>query len=615
MQISPLRLVSRAFAEAWRLKKSFLLSHLLFVILTVTVLTPLTSLTLRASIALSGEPALSDFDIALFLLSPVGFLAALLVFSLLVTTAVLDVAFMMAIAVQARRTGKQQFEEGFATILPRLPFVMRFAWRLLLRVGVLVVPFLLFGLLVAGVMLTDYDINYYLSTWPPEIMIALAVIGLAAAVAVYFLSRALLGWAVALPLVLFADVCPQDIFTESKRLMTGKRSRLLMALLLWLLLSVILLSCLLGALHLATGSLISHSGSNLGSAAVVLFVAGLFGFLLNAIATAITSGALACLLMEEAGWPATSGAVPASIRDRSSLRRLLIVALAAGAVAFVVSSLDLSSYKVADDVQVIAHRGAAGARPENTLAAFEKAIEDGADWLELDVQESADGEVIVVHDSDFMKLAGDDLKVWDATSEKLAEIDIGSWFSSEFADQRTPTLREVLLLAEGTPTGVLIELKYYGHDEKLEERVAALVEETGLVEQVRLMSLKYEAVKKMKALRPEWTVGLLAAASVGRLWDLEADFLAVNMGMANGALVGQSTRVGKPLFVWTVNDPLDMSRMMSLGVNGLITDEPALAREIIAQRAELNSVERLVLTLGSQMGYAISEREYRDASP
>lgn len=615
MQDTPLRLVGSAFAEAWRLRRAFLLSHLVFGMLTVAVLTPLTSLTLRASVALSGEPALSDFGIALFLLSPVGFASALLVVSLLVTTTVLDVAFMMAIALHARRTGQQKFEEGVATVLPRLRFVMGFAWRLLLRVAAYVAPVLLFGLVIARAMLTDYDINYYLSARPPEVLVAVVVVGLAAAAVLFLVSRALLGWAVALPLVLFGGVHPRDSFSESERLMAGGRSRFLVLLFVWLLLSALLVSVSLGALHLATGGVISQIGASLGVVVVVLIAAGLAGLLLNAVVTAITSGALACLLMEQAGWPGATGTSVRSARDLRWLRTSLVSALGASAVVSVVSGLDLGSHDIPDDVQVIAHRGAAGERPENTMAAFEKAIEDGADWIELDVQEIADGEVFVVHDSDFMKLAGNKLKVWDATSEMLADIDIGSWFSPKYADQRTPTLREVLLLAKGTPTGVLIELKYYGHDEKLEERVAGIVEEAGMVEQVRVMSLKYAAVKKMKALRPAWTVGLLASASVGRLWELGTDFLAVNRGMASAAMVGHSDNAGKPLFVWTVNDPLDMSRLLSLGVDGLITDEPRLARAVITQRAELSSLERLLLALGSQMGFETADWEDRDASP
>jgi len=86
------------------------------------------------------------------------------------------------------------------------------------------------------------------------------------------------------------------------------------------------------------------------------------------------------------------------------------------------------------DVAIIGHRGAAGSRPENTMAAVERAIADGADWVEVDVQETADGEVVVVHDSDFMKAAGISLKDWDATLQNLAGIDIGSRFDAVYAD-------------------------------------------------------------------------------------------------------------------------------------------------------------------------------------
>lgn len=615
MKNMPVLAVGYAFHEAWRLRRPFLFSHLVFGLLSVAVLAPLTSLALRAAIALSGEPALSDFDIALSLLSPAGVVSALLVASLLVTTAVLDVAFMMAIALHARRTGHQRFEEGVALILPLLPLILRFAWRLLVRVVGIAAPFLLTALLVARGLLTDYDVNYYLSARPPEFILAVGIIGVVIAIMTFLLLRALMGWAVALPLVLFDGVHPRDAFVRSNQIMRGQRWNLFLAVLAWAAIAAVILSMVIGALHLVAGIAISAMGMELQLIAGVLLISGGIGFLLNLILTAATTGALACLLMEHAGWPDPVGADAAAPHLRHGVRSGLMAALAVGAGAVLLAGFDLTSHKVEDHVQVIAHRGAAGQRPENTMAAFEKAIEDGADWVELDVQESADGEVIVIHDSDFMKLAGVNLKAWDATTEALGDIDIGSWFSPEYADQRTPTLREALELAKGTNTGILIELKYYGHDKKLEERVAALVEETGMVDHVRLMSLKYEAVKKMKALRPDWTVGLLAAASVGRLWNLEADFLAVNMGMANETLVARSLEAGKELHVWTVNDPLDMSHMLSLGVSGLITDEPALAREVIAQRAGLSSAERIVLMLGNRMGFDTTNKEYRDDSP
>jgi glycerophosphoryl diester phosphodiesterase len=235
--------------------------------------------------------------------------------------------------------------------------------------------------------------------------------------------------------------------------------------------------------------------------------------------------------------------------------------------------------------------------------------------VELDVQESADGEVIVMHDSDYMKIAGVDLKAWDATTDVLADIDIGSWFDPQYAAERTPLLRDVLELAKDSGTGVLIELKYYGHDEMLEQRVADVVEETGMTEQIRAMSLKYDAVRKMKAIRPDWMVGLLATATLGDLPALEADFLAVNMARASLGLIRGARAAGKEVYVWTVNDPLSMSQMASLGVSGLITDEPALAREVLEQRAALGAAERLVLALGSKLGLSVSDTVDRDASP
>ena len=98
----------------------------------------------------------------------------------------------------------------------------------------------------------------------------------------------------------------------------------------------------------------------------------------------------------------------------------------------------LESVRLDDRVQIMAHRGSAKAAPENTLAAFRQAITDKADWIELDVQETADGQVVVFHDSDFMKLSRVNLKIWDATMDKLKDIDIGSWFAPQFKRRTCP---------------------------------------------------------------------------------------------------------------------------------------------------------------------------------
>ncbi|MBD3854706.1 MAG: hypothetical protein IFJ96_07965, partial [Acidobacteria bacterium] len=227
--------------------------------------------------------------------------------------------------------------------------------------------------------------------------------------------------------------------------------------------------------------------------------------------------------------------------------------------------------------------------------------------LDLDLQREAEaawrdyGEIVVVHDSDLMRVGGAAVKIWEATYDELMQVDVGSWCGPEFSGQRVPTLEQVLEICKGG-SRVNIELKYYGHNERLEERVAEIVERMGMEDEVVLMSLAYPLVLSMKALRPDWTVGLLTAKAVGDLTTSEADFLAVHVGIASSRFVRRAHAAGKEVYVWTVNDKLNMSRMMSRGVDGVITDHPALARQVISERAELSSAERLMLTAAFWMG-------------
>jgi glycerophosphoryl diester phosphodiesterase len=249
----------------------------------------------------------------------------------------------------------------------------------------------------------------------------------------------------------------------------------------------------------------------------------------------------------------------------------------------------------------MAHRGASHRAPENTMAAIELAIQQQADWVEIDVQETADGEVVVFHDSDFMKLAGVDLKIWDATSADLHELDIGSWFNADFQNERVPTLAQVLQRCKGE-IGVNIELKYYGHDQQLEQRVVEIVEAEGMSDSIVTMSLKMDAVKKMRSLRPAWKTGLLMSVVAGNLSNIDADFLAVNASFVDRGFVQRAHKRGQQVYVWTVNDPATMSSMISRGVDGLITDKPGLARSVLEQRAGMSAPERLLVELADTFG-------------
>ncbi|MGJ8585513.1 MAG: glycerophosphodiester phosphodiesterase family protein [Marinosulfonomonas sp.] len=597
----PISLVLSDFRAAWKLRQALIAIHVVILVLLSAIFVPVIGLVLQLVLSFSGQAALTDQDIARFLLTPVGFIGGLGVVSLVITAAVLDVAMMAIAFVRHHQDPITTLRISLGFLARNLPKMIAFSLALMLRILLILLPFAIAAGAIAYVLLDEFDINYYLTVHPPEFVRAAAlgaVLGLG--LAAVLLSK-LASWVIALPLALVQGKTINQAFRESAKLMAGQRLKVIAQLVVWALLrglAMLAVAFVFGGLIAVVPDLL---GSNLRVTVTLSLTFLAIWTIVGAIWTAITAGALTRLIMRI--FQASTKhefAGDAISRNRAALKISTPIWLGAACAliigGFVVGGNVLSKIGEDQTVEIIAHRGAAGAKPENTMAAVNKAIEDKTDWVEIDVQETADDAIVVAHDSDFMKTAGNPLKVWDATLPDLAKIDIGSWYGPEYSDERTPLLRDVLLAAKGKAK-VLIELKYYGHDKDLENHVAALVEETGMTDSIAIMSLKYGAVQKMQKIRPGWTTGVLAATAVGNLSGLDADFLAVNTGQVSLNLIKKAHDSGKKVYAWTVNDPLTMSRMISMGVDGLITDEPALARHVIAQRNELNTGQKFLLWL------------------
>ncbi len=626
--MTSIREVLDAYGEAWARRGVFVPVHLATRIAAYAVIAPLTALVINLVVSLSNQPALTDQDIALFLLGPVGFLTGSVAAAFLLLAEVLGFAVMAAALREDGGSVPRIILASALAVLGRLKALFLFALLFVLKVVLLVAPFAAAALAVALVVLGDYDINYYLAFRPPEFLLVVAIAAGLGLVMAWVLLMRLSGWAVALHLVLFADAAPARAFAESARRMQGRRFALQRRLLVWAGVTA-LLQAVLGAVTAAVVNLVplSPDAGLSGALFIALSIAALWG-LAGLILSSVSMGALAVMLdrlfdmprrQAAATAPETASETAPAPAARPAASAGWLAAAGAGVAAlgvagFWAGSELIDAVSTHRPVEVIGHRGAAASRPENTMAAMLRAMDEGADWLEIDVQRSADDQVIVMHDSDFMKLAGVDLKVGDATQEDLARIDIGSWFDPAWADQRVPLLRDVLEAAKGR-SRVLIELKYYGEDEELADRVVQEVESTGMQDRIAIMSLKYPAVLKMRAMRPDWRTGVLAATAVGNLAALEGDFVAINAGLASAALARTLHDAGKDLYVWTVNDPVAMSRMISLGVDGIITDDPALAREVLRARAEMSGVERLALWLSDLIGLDFDVKEPRDDSP
>jgi len=605
-------------------RRKILFAHLVYSGFGIIVLFPLVGLVSRLLLSLSGSPVLTDQDILYFALTVPGAASFIFLGILLVFIAVFEQASLMMIAGAVQHHRQISVLGALHHSLKQAPGILSFSFRLVVRLVLLILPFIVAATVVALALLTEYDINFYLTERPPEFWWAVILIGVLLLVLLLVLVYKLLDWSMSLPLFLFTGISPASCFQKSTQLMRNNESGLLVLMLVWVAVTLIISTLLAIIVRVFGTLLLFFVGDSMQLLVLVLGAVVAFAFLASLVVTAITSGSFAFVIVEFFIRIDTNSSnthlIPidqkqsVSANGRLNSKQLAGLLIVSIGVAGLVGTWLLNGIQINNNIAIVAHRGAAGSAPENTIASVRQAVEDGADWIEIDVQETVDGEVIVIHDSDFMKLAGVNLKVWHGTLEEIREIDVGSWFDPEFADERVPTLAEVLDEVNGK-CRLIIELKYYGHDQKLEQRVIEIVEQADMVDEVKIMSLSYKGIQKIRALRPDWPIGLLAAQAAGNLVQLDTDFLAVNQGIAKAPLVSAASDAEKQVFVWTINDAVNMSRVISLGVDGIITDEPRLAHKVLQERSSLSSAERLLLHTALLLGQPLPQAAYRDESP
>jgi len=229
----------------------------------------------------------------------------------------------------------------------------------------------------------------------------------------------------------------------------------------------------------------------------------------------------------------------------------------------------------------IAHRGASSAAPPNTLAAFEKAVELGADGIEFDVHLSADGVPVVIHDFTVDETTDGSGRVARMTLTQLELLDAGSSFDPAFAGEHIPTLAQVLE-TYGNRLLLNIELKDLNlGDSGLERAVIAQVERHGLGDRVILSSFNPFSLRRAKKIAPHIPVGLLYAPDLPLL--LRRAWLAPlfphearhpEHSMVDARYMACARQRGYRVNTWTVDDPDEMRRLIALDVDGIVTNLP-----------------------------------------
>lgn len=234
-------------------------------------------------------------------------------------------------------------------------------------------------------------------------------------------------------------------------------------------------------------------------------------------------------------------------------------------------------------VDNVAHRGAAGYAPENTIAAFDKAVEMKADYIEIDVQRSKDGELVIIHDTTVDRTTDGTGKVKELTLEQLRALDAGSFMGEQFKGEKIPTFEEILDRYHGK-VGILIELKAPELYPGMEESVAQELKERNLDhpqnEKIIIQSFNFESMKKMNELLPKVPIGVLTSSITDtseqalKEFSAYADYFNPHYGIVTKDLVDQVHSLGMKISSWTVRSQEAADFLLSMDVDAIITDYP-----------------------------------------
>ncbi len=247
---------------------------------------------------------------------------------------------------------------------------------------------------------------------------------------------------------------------------------------------------------------------------------------------------------------------------------------------------------------IVAHRGYSAQAPENTIPAFQMCIDNSCPAAELDVQMLADGTVIVLHDDNLKRTTGVDKNVWEVTYDEIKDLDNGSFFDESFAGTTIPTFDEVIRLAgrEKEKLFLNIEIKRNGHDDGIVEKVVEIIRENNYMDYCDVTSMDYETIEDVRKIDPEILTAYTTSVGIGDIGSLDAaDIISISEPFATYENIDRIHRAGKRVFVWTVNEEETIKKLISLNTDAILTNDPDLCREIIAQYDSniLNIVQRI----------------------
>ncbi len=558
---------------------------------------------LNRLVAASGQFAVSDNDLLAFFLSFQGILFLILSVSFILAFWFAEQVGLLIICVNAVIKKKISVSRVLLEQITRLPALIHLG---LIQAACYLgasIPFLSGIGLAYWLLLREWDLYFYINVRPLSFWIALIIAGAISAAYLLLAAWLYVRWMFSIPILIFEGATPFRALRKSWRQTRGRFREYAVPLMVWWVIVLISSAAMTWLVRSAAAQLLDYIGPTM-KIVVPLAVGTLALMIILDLIWLITGKIVHVMIMTEF-YRQTADETPMLNQSAPADRRLSPAAVkwigwgiagAALVLGVVTGAAFVQGLNIYRQVDITGHRGSKVRAPENTLSALRQAIDEGADFAEIDVQTTADGVVVLFHDADLMRVASVNRRLRDMNYHELKDIDVGSWFAPEFEKERLPTLQEAIDFARGR-IKLNIELKFTWPDPALTQKVANIIRQNDFSADCVVSSLNFQAVTEMKTAFPELISGFIVFKVAGNLPRMEADFMSINAARAAPRLVRRLHRHGRAVHVWTVNDFNNVISMIEVGVDNIITDYPREVRRYLETWNTLSVSEKIVLML------------------
>ena len=572
--------------------------HLFFSILAVMLLAPASAWITTRVLTTTGHPMISHQEMLDFFLSPAGMGWVLAVGTLTVLIIFIHHAGMIYISSRSCSGRYRLASSALIRVGRNLPSLLTLALIQVAAHLLVAAPFIILMGVVWIILLGDYDPYFLVSRKPAIFWIYCALCAPVALGMLVCNGLLYLRWFMALPIILLEKSSPLKALRQSSGLARGYIRRIAV-LVLGLALLIFILPGLIAVLFDVLGGLVLGllpERFPVLVPAVLLFISCylIIAILISFAGTAANSLLIFNIYKEITGFEPVpeSSFAPKRSRILAWSAELILLAFALGQAGFIVHSF----FDFQDHVYISAHRGSSMLAPENTIPAIERAIADGADYVEIDVRLTADKVPVLLHDRDLRRVAGKPVPVWEMDLKEVRRLDAGSWFHPRFAGVGIPTLEEVIEVVDDRAR-IYLEIKPSRHTPDLTRIVVELLQDKDYVDRVLLGAMDPEILREARSLEPEIRTSLFVHTAIGEPDRSLLDALGLRAAITTVQAIQQARRHGHELHVWTVNDRREMSRFIDMGVDNIITDRPEVLAELLRERAELSNAELILVKL------------------